>query len=256
MEFPILSINNPKVNTFILQISPIVVNEYIKRKQKGEKTILPSVCIAQAALESGWNIGSKTLFGIKGSDIHLDTTEYINGEYVNISDSFKLFPDVTGAVQGYYDLMQWDNYDDATTKESYQEQLEGLTNDVGYKYATDPHYYTKCVSIIESYNLYEFDNFVNAHIYNNTDSTQNQDTKEIYFETDEGNNIIGNYIFVVTEYSVIYDYNNTCCTIWYDEYNCIEFNSSNCTIVLSKDGSVFGRFAYDEIMKHGYIEKR
>lgn len=52
-----------KTTNFINTIGVLVRNEFLSR----DRWVLPSVCIAQAALESGWNLNAKTLFGIKGN---------------------------------------------------------------------------------------------------------------------------------------------------------------------------------------------
>lgn len=46
---------------FINTIGVLARNEFLSR----DRWVLPSVCIAQAALESGWNLNAKTLFGIR-----------------------------------------------------------------------------------------------------------------------------------------------------------------------------------------------
>jgi flagellum-specific peptidoglycan hydrolase FlgJ len=61
-----------KTDKFIETVGVLARNEYLSRK----KWILPSVCIAQAALESGWNLEAKTLFGIKGKGFVATTSEY------------------------------------------------------------------------------------------------------------------------------------------------------------------------------------
>lgn len=147
---------NEKVKNFVNGIYPIVINEYVKHISNGEKTVFPSVCIAQAALESGWNLNATTLFGIKGDGAILDTTEYVNGEYVNVQDSFKLFPDIATAVQGYYKLMSWDNYVDVRNASIYEEACIALTT-ANYPYATDPDYATKLINIITDFSLDYFD---------------------------------------------------------------------------------------------------
>jgi len=169
MDFPILNTNYEHVNTFINTLAPIVCNEYLKRREAGDKLITPATVLAQAAKESGWNLDAPTLFGIKGSDIELNTSEYINGEYVNIKDSFAKYPDLAGAVQGYYDLMQWDNYDDATSANTVEGELYGLTNDIGYAYATAPDYYQTTLDIINDFGLRIFNDYVfNYNQANNT----------------------------------------------------------------------------------------
>ena len=100
--FPIVTSRYDHVNIFFNQLSPLVVNEYVRRK--GQKRLFPSTVLAMAALESGYNLNAKTLFGIKGDGVVLDTTEYIDGEYINIKDSFKCYPNLTASIQGLYDL--------------------------------------------------------------------------------------------------------------------------------------------------------
>ena len=161
----------------------MVCNAWIKYRREEKKTISPAVILAQAAKESGWNLGAASLFGIKGSDAEYDTTEYIDGEYVNIKDSFEKYPDVMGAVYGYLDLMQWNNYDDATAANTVEGELYGLTNAVnntdrdaegnwvGYNYATAPDYYETTLAIINDFDLRAFNDYVWS-VVNETDDTE------------------------------------------------------------------------------------
>lgn len=160
MEFPISGGHQEHVDDFINSIAPLVCNEWLRRRELGQKTISPAVVIAQAALESGWNLNASTLFGIKGEGVIANTQEYINGAYVNITDSFQKYESVTEAIVGYYDLMQWDNYDDATSANTVEDELEGLTNDIGYPYATSPTYKENCLAIINQYELRAYNEYV------------------------------------------------------------------------------------------------
>ena len=169
MNFPIVTSRHDYVNVFFNQLVPIVVNEYIRRK--GQKRLFPSTVLAMAALESGYNLNATTLFGIKGDGIVLDTTEYINGEYVNIKDSFKAYPSISASVQGLYELMQWEHYDRATSCIDYEEECRMIQ---ACGYATDPDYADKLINIVNSYQLTMFNNIeeteepetpVKAHIY-------------------------------------------------------------------------------------------
>lgn len=153
MNFPIVASRHVYVNVFFNQLAPIVVNEYIRRK--GQKRLFPSTVLAMAALESGYNLNATTLFGIKGDGVILDTTEFINGEYVNIKDSFKCYPTLTASVQGLYELMQWEHYDRATSCIDYEEECR-MVQACGY--ATDPEYANKLISIINAYQLTMFNN--------------------------------------------------------------------------------------------------
>lgn len=181
--FPVISTKYEHVNNFINTLAPVVCNAWIKYRREEKKTISPAVILAQAAKESGWNLGAASLFGIKGSDAEYDTTEYIDGEYVNIKDSFEKYPDVMGAVYGYLNLMQWNNYDDATAANTVEGELYGLTNAVnntdrdaegnwvGYNYATAPDYYETTLAIINDFGLRVFNDYVWA-VVNETDDTE------------------------------------------------------------------------------------
>lgn len=153
MNFPIVTSRYDYVNVFFNQLAPIVVNEYIRRK--GQKRLFPSTVLAMAALESGYNLKAKTLFGIKGDGVVLDTTEYLNGEFVNIKDSFKCYPSLSASVQGLYELMQWEHYDRATSSTDYEEECYMIK---ACGYATDPDYADKLISIVNGYKLTMFNN--------------------------------------------------------------------------------------------------
>lgn len=151
--FPIVTSHHEYVNMFFNNLAPLVVNEYIRRK--GQKRLYPSTVLAMAALESGYNLKAETLFGIKGDGKILDTTEYIDGEYVNVKDSFKSYPSLAASVEGLYELMQCDNYDRATSCTDYEEECR-MVQACGY--ATDPEYSDKLISIINIYQLTMFNN--------------------------------------------------------------------------------------------------
>lgn len=144
-----------KTDNFIKTIGTLARNEYLSR----DKWILPSVCIAQGALESGWNLNAKTLFGIKGKGFKASTNEYYNGNKVTIEASFRAYPNVASSVVGYYDfLANTPRYAKALNNPNYKDAVDKLIHTVdGLAYATDPNYISKVISIIEQYNLTEWD---------------------------------------------------------------------------------------------------
>lgn len=181
MEFPIITTGREYVDRFVNEIAPIVCNEYIKRVEKGERRILPCTVIAQGALESGYNINAPTLFGIKGDGIVLDTSEYVNGEFINIRDSFKAYPTITAAVQGYYDLMQSDRYAPATSAVEYSEECRQLSL---CGYATDPSYSDKLINIIEKNNLEQYNLYCFATLNDDSESIDVADDEDTEYFTD------------------------------------------------------------------------
>ena len=144
-----------KTDDFINTIGTLARNEYLSR----EKWILPSVCIAEGALESGWNLNAKTLFGIKGKGFTATTSEYYNGNKVTIEASFRAYPNVASSVVGYYDFLEnTPRYAKALNNPNYKDAVDKLIHTTdGLAYATDPNYISKVVSIIEQYNLTEWD---------------------------------------------------------------------------------------------------
>ena len=182
--FPTINTRYEHVNNFINTLAPVVCNAWVKYRREGKKTISPAVILAQAAKESGWNLDASTLFGIKGADIEFDTTEFINGTYVNIKAGFAKYPNTMGAVYGYLDLMQWDNYNDATSANTVEGELYGLTNAVnntdrdadgnwvGYNYATAPDYYETTLAIINDFGLRVFNDYVWS-VVNDSENEEN-----------------------------------------------------------------------------------
>lgn len=144
-----------KTDNFIKTIGLLARNEYLSR----DRWVLPSVCIAQAALESGWNLEARTLFGIKGTGFTASTSEYYNGHYIQIQDSFRAYPNVASSVVGYYDfLADTPRYAGVINNSDYRDAVDKLIHTTdGLAYATDPNYIDKIVSIVDKYNLTEYD---------------------------------------------------------------------------------------------------
>ncbi len=144
-----------KVENFINAIAPLAVNEYLSR----DKWILPSICIAQAALESGWDLEAKTVFGIKGEGFVATTTEYYDGHKTVIEDSFRLYPDLASSVVGYYDFLRdTPRYEKALNNSDYKDAVDKLIHTTdGQAYATAPNYIETVIAIIEQNNLTRFD---------------------------------------------------------------------------------------------------
>lgn len=197
MNFPIVTSRYDYVNVFFNNLAPLVVNEYLRRK--GQKRLYPSTVLAMAALESGYNLNAKTLFGIKGDGIVLDTTEFINGDNINIKDSFVIYPTLAEAVQGLYELMQWDNYDRATSCTDYEEECR-MVQACGY--ATDPNYSNKLISIVNSYQLTMFNNIeepAEEPVEEETEETEEASEEPFIYTVQSGDTL---WDFVRTYYNL------------------------------------------------------
>ena len=148
-----MSINtrNKKKDDFISELTPYVINAKLRHN---DIKVLPSIIIAQAALESGWNLKAATLFGIKGEGTTLITTEYIDGIKKIVKDSFVVYEDIASSVEGYFSLLSTPRYASVNDSDDYVAQANALRT---CGYATDPDYSIKLIDIIKNNKLYEID---------------------------------------------------------------------------------------------------
>lgn len=215
MEFPIVASKYDYANVFFNNLAPIVVNEYIRRH--GEYRLFPSTVLAMAALESGYNLNAETLFGIKGEGQVLDTTEYIDGKYINVKDSFKLYPSISASVQGLYDLMQIERYHPACECVEWEEECRQIQK---CGYATDPEYSDKLISIINSYQLTMFNSLDNMLVNEEEtpeNTVQNESEEITEYTVQSGDNLwnivadfynLSDNFAIVTKINEIATYNN------------------------------------------------
>ena len=152
-----------RTDNFINVISKYAVREYLNR----DKWVLPSVCIAQAACESGWNLNAKTIFGIKGKGVVCTTKEFVNGEYITIKDSFSYYPNIEASVVGYYDFIaNKPRYKNVLNESDYKKAVYYLQHTTdGKSYATSPTYESTIIRLIENYDLTRFDKRESDDIY-------------------------------------------------------------------------------------------
>ena len=129
---------NPKKDNFINGIMPYVLTA---KKLHLDNKILPSVIIAQAALESGWNLEAKTLFGIKGNGVSLVTTEYIDGVKKIVTDSFVVYKDIAEAIEGYFNLLNAERYANVRNADTYSEQAVVNIIEINRLYLIDDYYF-------------------------------------------------------------------------------------------------------------------
>jgi len=133
-------------------------------KQSMARTGVPaSVTIAQAALETGWGgstIGTaKNLFGIKGTgpagSVTTPTREYLNGRYVTVQDKFRAYNTWSESIDDHSKLLQGSRYRPAMAYKDNPDMFAAQLQRCGY--ATDPSYAKKLVSIMKTWNLYQYD---------------------------------------------------------------------------------------------------
>ena len=152
-----------QVNNFIKQLSGLAIAECNKRTKK----VLPSICIAQAALETGWGTSSlmtkaNAYFGIKatsewkGKVFNSKTSECYDGTtYTNITACFRAYDSVAESVADYYDLITGlSRYAGAVNETNAEKCITAIKNG---GYATSPTYIKNVMSIVKDYNLTQYD---------------------------------------------------------------------------------------------------
>lgn len=113
----------------------------------------PELVAAQWALESNYGklvSGRNNFFGLKGEGSATKTQEFINGQWVTITDSFIDFPDLLSCViylvdHWYKDYKQYQGCNNASTRDDAARwlQREG--------YATDPAYPEKLIVLMNQH---------------------------------------------------------------------------------------------------------
>lgn len=159
-----------QVAQFIAEIAPIAQ----RQAQKHGNKIFPSVCIGQAAKESGFGtapkmVNAKAIFGVKvgksawkfgtawkGAAYKTGTTEYYDGvNAVRITDYFRAYSTLEDSVEDYMDMLcHCRRYKNALNRSTPRECIQAIW-DGGY--ATDPKYVSGVMSIINQYGLTKYD---------------------------------------------------------------------------------------------------
>lgn len=126
--------------------------------------VLPSVAIAQGALESAWgeSAPNNNLFGIKGNyngnSANMTTWESYGGIRYDIVDAFRAYPDWNTSIKDYGSFLNVNSrYAKALGLTDAKAQIQAIW-DAGY--ATDPDYVSKIMSIINANDLKKYDAMV------------------------------------------------------------------------------------------------
>ena len=164
-----------QIGSFIEIMAPLAMEQ--AKKHQGR--LFASVCIAQAAHETGWGAGSPTMmrynapFGIKvgnsayhfgtawkGASYNSKTTEYYdkNKQIASeIRDNFRAYSSLSDATEDYMDMLcTASRYRGAVGCSTPEESIRAIVNG---GYATGPAYAEKIIQIINSktYNLKKYD---------------------------------------------------------------------------------------------------
>lgn len=122
-----------------------------------------SIIIAQAILESGWgeselSTSASNYFGIKGEYkgefVVVPTQEFLDNTWISVDEKFRKYPDLATSIEDYLDLMTLPRYQKVKDASNYKEAAVNL---VTAGYATDPNYSEKLITLIETYELHQYD---------------------------------------------------------------------------------------------------
>lgn len=160
-----------QIATFINTIAPLAVEQ---AKKHGNK-IFASVCIAQAAHETGFG-NSKTMmkynapFGIKvgggvkfgsawkGESYNSRTTEYYGAGATKINDNFRAYSSLSDAVEDYFDLLcVASRYKAALNAPDYKTCIRAIAPSYATGESQKQAYSSSVIKIIETYNLTKYD---------------------------------------------------------------------------------------------------
>jgi len=122
---------------------------YESAKAAGAK--YPECVAAQWALESGWGkhtSGENNFFGLKGEGTNAVTKEFINGQWITITDGFIDFPNGHACIEylvnhWYKDYKSYKGVNRASSRNECAQLL------VREGYATDPAYAEKLIRIMD-----------------------------------------------------------------------------------------------------------
>ena len=136
-----------------------------------EYGIFASTSIAQACLETGYGSFlpkdkytgkvSFNYFGVKGEGpaghVTCQTWEVYNGKKVTIDAVFRAYNNITESLRDHHKLLMNDRYIPVRQAKTAEEACQQLQK---CGYATDPDYPNKLISIINQFNLRQYDNIV------------------------------------------------------------------------------------------------
>ena len=169
-----MAASNEQIKYFANLLGNLAVAECNRRIAAGLGFVLPSVCIAQSAHETGWGtagimVKANAFFGIKaggswtGKIYRADTWEVAeNGEAYNTVANFRAYDNLEDSVADYYNLIVNNSrYSKAISYGADSSQWlsarETLTAIWAGGYATDDLYVPHVMNLLEGRNLTSYD---------------------------------------------------------------------------------------------------
>lgn len=169
-----MSASNEQIVEFITLLGNLAVEECNRREAAGSGWVVPSICIAQSAHETGWGQSdimtkANAFFGIKaggswsGKVFTADTREVINGESVNITANFRAYDKLEDSVRDYYDLITNARYAAALSRVGAVKTASDTINAIhAGGYATEPLYVDYIMDIVNGRDLTQWDSKVDG----------------------------------------------------------------------------------------------
>lgn len=167
---------NEQIKEFIKLFGTLAVAECNNRIAAGKPFILPSVCMAQSALESDWGQAgimkkANAFFGIKaggswtGKVYTADTWEVKDGVAYNTVANFRAYDSPAESMADYYSLTtEASRYSKAlcygADKSKWLTPRETVTALHAAGYATDELYVNKIMNTLNGRSLDEWDNLI------------------------------------------------------------------------------------------------
>lgn len=167
---------NEEVVSFINTLSNLAIAESNRRIARGEKFVVPSVCMGQSAHETGWGTSSlmtkaNAFFGIKaggswtGKVFTADTWEVKDGVAYNTVANFRAYDSLEDSVADYYDLIVKNSrYSKAlsTYPDDIKSAYDTLYEIWAGGYATDENYVPNVYNLMEGRDLMQYDSLIDG----------------------------------------------------------------------------------------------
>lgn len=136
------------VQEFIAKAKPLAL------KVQQDHGVPYGVCIAQAALETGWGryVKGNNYFGIKGKGQDFATHEYVDGKKINIVAGFRAYESMEESFEDYGKFLHAQPRYTQALKTKDPKQFARELQRAGY--ATDPEYANKLISIMRRWDLF------------------------------------------------------------------------------------------------------
>lgn len=173
-------LSTKEIQDYIEGVGLLAQKEALSRKNNNLNWSLPSVCIAQSILETGWGKSSlmakaNAYFGIKsgrnwkGPVYSTKTKEWYDGvNATNITDTFRAYNTLEDSIKDYYNLIcEYSRYSKACNTMDPKECIQGI-KDGGY--STYPTYVNEVMALINTYNLTKYDTVLSS---TNTPANEN-----------------------------------------------------------------------------------